>query len=203
VPPLGFVTLDDEAAQSLILGLLRPGPSAAKLGAIARLRRLFAKLRAAFPGARLRVRLDGGFAGDDVLRVLEAEDVEYVVALGKNRRLEKRVRRHGQSAHAPQGQRADRTSLRGNPLCCSPVESPPPRHHEGRGGPACRPRPKNNPRFVVTNLPHTPEHVYTIYRQRGDVENRIKELKAALALDRLICSRFLGNKFRLLLTVAA
>jgi hypothetical protein len=41
----------------------------------------------------LRVRLDGGFAGDDVLRFLEAEGVEYVVALGKNRRLEKRVRR--------------------------------------------------------------------------------------------------------------
>src|SRR5262249_57105950 len=52
-------------------------------------------------------------------------------------------------------------------------------------------------------LPHTPEHVYTIYRQRGDIENRIKELKAGLALDRLSCSRFLGNQFRLLLTAAA
>jgi hypothetical protein len=56
---------------------------------------------------------------------------------------------------------------------------------------------------VVTNLPHTPAHVYRIYRQRGDVENRIKELKAGLALDRLSCSRFLGNQFRLLLTAAA
>jgi Transposase DDE domain group 1 len=35
------------------------------------------------------------------------------------------------------------------------------------------------------------------------VENRIKELKAGLALDRLSCSRFLGNQFRLLLTAAA
>src|SRR5262249_57078084 len=93
LPLLGFVTFDDEAEQYLILALLRPGTSAAKLGAIARLRRLFAKLRAAFPGARLRVRLDGGVAGDDVLRFLEAEGVEYVVALGKNRRLEKRVGR--------------------------------------------------------------------------------------------------------------
>jgi hypothetical protein len=63
--------------------------------------------------------------------------------------------------------------------------------------------PKNNPRFVVTNLRHPHEHVYRIYRQRGDVENRIKELKAGLALDRLSCSRFLGNQFRLLLTAAA
>jgi hypothetical protein len=63
--------------------------------------------------------------------------------------------------------------------------------------------PKNNPRFVVTNLPHTPQHVYEIYRARGDVENRIKELKAGLALDRLSCSQFLANQFRLLLTLAA
>jgi hypothetical protein len=57
------------------------------------LRRLAQKLRAAFPRARLRVRLDGGLAGDDVLRFLEAEGIEYVVALGKNRRLEKWGRR--------------------------------------------------------------------------------------------------------------
>jgi hypothetical protein len=63
--------------------------------------------------------------------------------------------------------------------------------------------PKNNPRFVVTNLPQTPEHVYAIYRERGDIENRIKELKDGLALDRLSCSRFRANQFRLLLTTAA
>jgi DDE family transposase len=55
----------------------------------------------------------------------------------------------------------------------------------------------------VTNLPHTPERVYEVYRARGDVEIRIKELKAGVALDRLSCSRFLGNQFRLLLTLAA
>jgi Transposase DDE domain group 1 len=63
--------------------------------------------------------------------------------------------------------------------------------------------PKNNPRFVVTNLSHTPEHVYGTYRARGDVENRIKELKDGVALDRLSCSRFCANQFRLLLTTAA
>ena len=63
--------------------------------------------------------------------------------------------------------------------------------------------PKNNPRFVVTNLPHTPAHIYAIYRGRGDVENRIKELKDGVALDRLSCPRFRANQFRLLLTAAA
>jgi len=65
-----------------------------------------------------------------------------------------------------------------------------------------RPR-KDNPRFVVTNLPTTPAHVYQVYRARGDMENRIKELKLGLAMDRTSCSRFPPNAFRVLLTVAA
>ena len=57
------------------------------------LRRLFHKLRAAFPHARLRVRLDGGFASPAVFAFLEAEGVEYLVAMASNARLEKRIRR--------------------------------------------------------------------------------------------------------------
>jgi len=64
--------------------------------------------------------------------------------------------------------------------------------------------PKNNPRFVVTNLPGAPQTIYEqIYFQRGDVENRLKELHHGLALDRTSCSRFLANQFRVLLTLAA
>jgi hypothetical protein len=65
LPLLGFVTFDDEAEQFLVLALLRAGNSPAKRATIGRLRTLFRKLRAAFPGVRLRVRLDGGFAGED------------------------------------------------------------------------------------------------------------------------------------------
>src|SRR6266542_362095 len=64
--------------------------------------------------------------------------------------------------------------------------------------------PKNNPRFVVTNLPCAPQTIYEqIYCQRGDVENRLKELHHGLELDRTSCSRFLANQFRVLLTLAA
>jgi hypothetical protein len=204
LPLLGFVSFDTEAEQYGVLALLRPGNSGAKLGAIHCLRQLFRKLRAAFPGARLRVRLDGGFAGNDLLAFLEAEQVEYVVALGRNRRLDKRAQRlmgqarmrakasgatehvYGETRYAAaKWKRKRRVIIKAEVVC-----------HPGRP-------PKNNPRFVVTNLPHTPQHVYEIYRARGDVENRIKELKAGLALDRLSCSRFVGNQFRLLLTLAA
>ena len=57
-----------------------------------------------------------------------------------------------------------------------------------------------NRRFVLTNLPGTAQELYDdIYVHRGDMENRIKELKRHLKADRLSCSSFFANQFRLLL----
>jgi len=150
------------------------------------------------------VRLDGGFAGDDLLAFLEAEAVEYVVALGSNRRLEKRAQRLMGKARVRSKVSGATEHLFGETRYAARKWSRKRRiimkaevvRHPGRP-------PKNNPRFVVTNLALTPAHVYQVYRERGDLENRIKELKEGLALDRLSCSRFLGNQFRLLLTAAA
>src|SRR5439155_602584 len=50
-------------------------------------------LRAAFPSAVFRVRLDGGFASAQLFAFLEREQVEYVVAMPSNARLDKRARR--------------------------------------------------------------------------------------------------------------
>ncbi len=56
----------------------------------------------------------------------------------------------------------------------------------------------------MTNLTGAPRTLYEqIYCQRGDVENRLKELHHGLELDRTSCSRFLANQFRVLLTLAA
>jgi hypothetical protein len=63
--------------------------------------------------------------------------------------------------------------------------------------------PKDNPRFVITNMTQTPQWLYKkVYCQRGEIENRIKELHA-LQIDRISCSRFWANQFRVLLTAAA
>jgi hypothetical protein len=64
--------------------------------------------------------------------------------------------------------------------------------------------PRDNPRFVITNLPHDPEWIYTqVYCPRGDSENRFKELKLALAFGRTSCTRFWANQLRIMLTAAA
>ena len=62
--------------------------------------------------------------------------------------------------------------------------------------------PKDNPRFVITNMKHSPQWIYErVYCQRGDIENRIKELHD-LEIDRTSCSSFWANQFRVLLTAA-
>jgi hypothetical protein len=64
--------------------------------------------------------------------------------------------------------------------------------------------PRDNPRFVITNLRQTPRFVYErVYCARGDIENRIKELHDGLQIGRTSCCRFWANQLRVLLTAAA
>lgn len=63
--------------------------------------------------------------------------------------------------------------------------------------------PKDNPRFVITNMKQSPRWIHEhVYCQRGDIENRIKELRA-LEIDRTSCSAFWANQFRVRLAAAA
>jgi hypothetical protein len=63
--------------------------------------------------------------------------------------------------------------------------------------------PRDNPRFVVTNMEQTPQWIYEeVYCPRGNVENRIKELKA-LDVDRTSCTNFWANQLRVLMAAAA
>jgi len=93
LPLIATVTFNTEPIQHVIAALLRPGTGAATRGVRGLLRRLFSKLRTLFPGARLRVRADAGFADAKLLAFLDAAEVEYVLGLAGNRRLDKRVRR--------------------------------------------------------------------------------------------------------------
>lgn len=64
--------------------------------------------------------------------------------------------------------------------------------------------PRDNARFVITNLPVKPQQLYEdIYCQRAHIELRIKELHHGLEIDRTSCTRFWANQLRVLLTAAA
>src|SRR3989475_1555724 len=93
LPVVATVTFDDEAEHYAVAAVLRPGNAPASPRARAPFRPPLGKLRAAFPTAPLRVRLDGGFATPALFAFLEAQPVEYLVAMASNGRLEKRARR--------------------------------------------------------------------------------------------------------------
>jgi hypothetical protein len=68
-----FLTFNEEAEQYLVAGVLRPGNAPGSAGALGILRRLIARVSDAFPKAKIRVRLDGGFASPEVLDFLDCE----------------------------------------------------------------------------------------------------------------------------------
>jgi Transposase DDE domain group 1 len=205
LPLVGTLTFDDEARQYLVAAILRPGNAAGTAGAVSLLHRLLPKLWRAFPGARLRVRLDAGFATPEIFAHLEAAGVEYVVAMGNNPVLA----RHAEPFVAPLRSVVATTHDTATTYGEAAYQTrswPAPRRtiikaevvwHHGR-------EPRDNPRFVITNLRQTPAWIYThVYCARGDSENRFKELKLALAFGRTSCTRFWANQLRITLTAAA
>jgi hypothetical protein len=206
LPLLAFVTFNDEAEQYLCAAILRPGNAPATRGARGTLIRLLDLLRVAFPRARFLVRLDGGFATPEILDRLDAEPrLDYVVAMGENAVLtrvaeptmvEARTQSEasGQTEHVYTEARYTAKTWpheRRVVIKAEVVRLP------GR-------EPRDNPRFVITNLRQTPRFVYErVYCARGDIENRIKELHDGLEIGRTSCGRFWANQLRVLLTAAA
>src|SRR5437773_12311917 len=138
LPVVATVTFTAEAEQYAVAAVLRPGNAPASRGACGLLRRVIRQLRAAFHAPTIRVRLDGGFATPTVFAFLEAAQVEYVVGMPSNTRLEKRPPLDGQSADARQGHRPDRAPLWGAALRGQDVEAQAAGDHQGRGRAASR-----------------------------------------------------------------
>ncbi|HYN05751.1 MAG TPA: IS1380 family transposase [Vicinamibacterales bacterium] len=206
LPLLAFVTFNDEVEQYLCAAILRPGNAPATRGARGVLWRLLDLLRQAFPKARFLVRLDGGFATPEIFDRLDAEPgLDYVVAMAENAVLtrcaeatmvEARTQSEasGQTEHVYTEARYAAGTWpheRRVVIKAEVVRLP------GR-------EPRDNARFVVTNLRQTPRFVYErVYCARGDIENRIKELHDGLQIGRTSCCRFWANQLRVLLTAAA
>ena len=110
--------------------------------------------------------------------------------MASNARLEKRARRlMGRARMRSKASGADRRTCIGETRYAARKWTRKRRvDHQGRGRAASRPRSRRTiPRFVVTNLPDAPEAVYQFYCERGDMENRLKELHHGLELDRTSC----------------
>jgi hypothetical protein len=183
-----------------LAAVLRPGNTHASRGALAVLKRLIKKLKKVYPEALILFRADAGFAVPALYRYLERQNIRYAIGFITNNRVAAQAApllEKARIAYQTTGEKQRRftsfsyqaESWTKPRRIIAKVEYT----HLG-----------SNQRFVVTNLSRNPQFVYDeIYVLRGDVENRIKELKLDLKADRLSCHRFLANQFRLLLHTAA
>ena len=180
--------------------MLRPGNCHGSRFVVLVLRRVLARLRAAWPGVAVEVRADSGCAVPRVYAWCEANAVAYTVGLVPNPVLERaaapllaealsqsaarggeRVRLVGEVPYAAATwPRQRRVVFKAEALAKGP-----------------------NTRFVVTTRADPAAAVYDWYVDRGEPENWVKDLKRACAADRLSDHRFWANAFRLLLHAAA
>ena len=162
LPLVVFLTFDNEREQYLVCAALRAGNAPAKQGVAGILKRLLPMLREAFPKARLRVRLDAGFAGPELLEAFEREGLEYVMCLAGNPTLKRAAgglmepvwKEYRQTGKRPQERYGD---------CLYGARSWKRRRRvvmqAGLALQAGR-QPKANPRFVVTNVKGGARRIY-------------------------------------------
>jgi hypothetical protein len=204
LPMFGFLSIDDDPEQYLFYARLRPGLSKEVRGTIPLLRRTVKRLRRAHKKVRIRVRLDAGFACPQLFAALEELKVEYLVAMPENSVLTEKALAYMNAARSLTASFEETTTLFGE--CRYKTRSWDEEKRvifKAEVVHAADKSPKNNARFVVTNVRHEPERAWEIYCQRGDSENRIKELKRDLEIDRTSCSSFIANQVRVLLTATA
>ena len=197
--PLHLHLTGPDGRQWLLASLLRPGNASYRDGLLGLLRRAVRLLRARFPTVKIVLRADAGFGYADVLAFCEAQGLEYVLGLTGNSRL-------AVLSTPVQMDACLKYKWEGNG-CREFAEF----GYKAGSWPHLRrvvvkaeiTQGKLNPRFVVTSLMGTPEQLYLFYCERGDRENRIKEVKLDLVSGRTSCHRFVANQMRLLLHTAA
>jgi hypothetical protein len=203
LPTAGFLTFNDEPDQYLFCYVLRRGNAPCELGTLGILKRVVEQLRATFPKVKLRVRLDAGFAYPEMFDYLENERIEYVIAMGKNSVLNTLAEPWMKKARLLSKASGKTEHVYGERVYSAGTWDHTYRRVVIKAEVVCEPgkEPKDNPRFVITNLRTQPRKLYErIYCARGDVENRIKELHHGLQIDRTSCMKFLPNQLRCLMT---
>ncbi len=190
----------DGTSGQLISALLRPGNAHASRGALVLLRRIIRCIQKRLPEVAIVVRGDAGFAMPQLMKELERLGVDYLFGIAKNPRLKR-------FAEPTMGWAEELFERRSTTVKCytsfnyAAASWPHTRRIIAKAEHSAFGR---NPRFVVTSLEgFDPETIYRAYIQRGQCELWIKDFKCALAADRLSCSSFAANSFRLLLHAAA
>jgi hypothetical protein len=186
-----------DAEGDLLYCALLPGKGDVRGPALAALRDLVERLRAAFPRVELKVRADNGFACPELYDYCEDNGIEYFVNVGTHRKMVEQTEDLQQRAVNlfNAGDQAAPVQVFGE------FEYRAKSWREARRIVAKAAETLVGPdqRLLVTNSRLAPVDVYGFYAGRGQEENWIKDLKRGLKSDRLSCSAFAANELRLLL----
>jgi len=182
----------------LLAAKLRTANIDASAGAMEEIARIVGQVRKAWPGVRILLRADSGFAREAVMAWCEANGVDYIFGLAKNKRLARAI-----AAELIQAKKESKTS--GNPARRFKEFNWSTRKSWSRErrviAKAEWTQDKANPRFIVTSLSQAKgdaRHLYEkVYCARGEMENRIKECQLDLFADRTSTATFSANQLRL------
>jgi hypothetical protein len=197
--PLSITCAEND---QLVMVGLRHGTAPAFLGADDDLRYIVERLRAVWPDIEIRVRADSGFGVPLMLDVCEELRLIYTFGYGMNPVL----KRHTEELLQQLQQQFAEMSQPQREFVCWQYQA---RHWSA---PRCTivkvevNSEGTNRRATLTNRPGgaiLPGATYDEYADRGESENRHKELKRELHGDRLSDHRFMANYFRLLMHALA
>jgi Transposase DDE domain group 1 len=182
----------------LLWAELRRSNLDASAGSVEALEAIVGRIRARWPEVEIWIRADSGFAREAILSWCEANGVEYVLGLARNRRL---VRALGGEL-AQVREQAQRTGEKARCFRDLRYRTKKSWSRERRVvAKAEQLGDKSNPRFVVTSLDAAsyaaPVLYETLYCARGDMENRIKEQQLGMFADRTSTATMRGNQLRL------
>ncbi len=195
----------DGASGFPLAAWLRPGTVPASLGAAEILDVIVSRLRAAWPGVRIRVRSDNGLAVPNLYDYCEAQGLPYAFGYASNAVLQRATDQalaDLELVHHFYGHR-EPVMQRFESLTDYQADTWP---HPRRIVAKIEVTPQGSQRrFVVTDHTEPPAEVYRdFYVQRGKVpEQPIGEMKNGLQADRLSACGFCANAFRLLVHTLA
>jgi hypothetical protein len=188
-----------------LAAILRPSSIDASAGSLQHIQRIVQRIREAWPNVEIVLRADSGFCRDYLMRWCEANGVDYLFGLAKNRRLLRVLGREMQEAkeefvRTGQPARVFKDFEYRTHKSWSRTRRVVGKAEHIAGD-------KANPRFVVTSLTPAAFAAQALYEQeycaRGDMENRIKEQQLYLFADHLPCETMRANQLRLYFSTVA
>jgi hypothetical protein len=180
----------------LLAAKLRPANIDASAGSVEEVARIVAHIRRSWPEVRIVLRADSGFAREALMAWCEANEVDYLFGLAKNKRLIRAIGAELAAAKA-ESEATAKPARRFKDLTWSTRRSWSRKRRvvakaEWTQGEA-------NPRFIVTSLTDGEGRwLYEdVYCARGEMENRIKECQLDLFADRTSSATMRANQLRL------